>query len=154
MYCYILMNFRDLESNDYYKNYLYLLEQLTEVNVEQITFEKFFNFVNNLNCNHRIIVLEEDNKIVASGSLLIENKIIHGISKVGHIEDIVVDKNVRGKGLGKNIINYLNEIGKLNNCYKIILNCKESNIKFYENCGFENKEFEMVKYYKKNNNKN
>jgi len=33
MYCYILMNFRDLESNDYYKNYLYLLEQLTEVNV-------------------------------------------------------------------------------------------------------------------------
>lgn len=141
------MIFRDLESNDYNKNYLKLLEQLTEVNPEKITFNDFTKFVNNLNYKHRIIVVEINNKIVASGTLLIENKIIHGISKIAHIEDIVVDESTRGTGLGKQLINFLTNLAKYNECYKVILNCKESNIGFYEKCGFEKKEVEMVKYF-------
>jgi len=139
--------FRDLKSEDYNKNYLALLEQLTEVNPEKIKFDDFSNFVNNLNYDHRIIVIEINNKIVASGTLLIENKVIHGLSKVGHIEDIVVDNKLRGVGLGKDIINYLSNLANLENCYKVILNCKESNCGFYEKCGFEKKEVEMVKYF-------
>jgi len=139
--------FRDLKSEDYNKNYLALLEQLTEVNAEKIKFDDFSNFVNNLNYDHRIIVIEINNKIVASGTLLIENKVIHGLSKVGHIEDIVVDNKLRGVGLGKDIINYLSNLANLENCYKVILNCKESNCGFYEKCGFEKKEVEMVKYF-------
>jgi len=139
--------FRDLKSEDYNKNYLALLEQLTEVNPEKIKFDDFSNFVNNLNYDHRIIVIEINNKIVASGTLLIENKVIHGLSKVGHIEDIVVDNKLRGVGLGKDIINYLSNLANLENCYKVILNCKVSNCGFYEKCGFEKKEVEMVKYF-------
>ena len=30
---------------------------------------------------------------------------------------------------------------------KVILNCNESNVKFYEKCGYKKKEFEMVKYF-------
>ena len=95
------MEFRNLEINDYYKGYLDLLSQLTEVNKENITFEKFSNFIKNLSNNHKIIVIIHDNKILASGTLLIEDKVIHGISKVGHIEDVVVDCESRGFGLGK-----------------------------------------------------
>jgi glucosamine-phosphate N-acetyltransferase len=141
------MIFRKLNSNDYSNEYFNLLGQLTEVDSDKITYNNFLEFINQLNDNHQIIVIEDDNKIIASGTLLIENKIIHGISKVGHIEDIVVDKNIRGLGLGKKIINYLTELANKNNCYKVILNCKESNCGFYEKCGFEKKELEMVKYF-------
>ena len=141
------MIFRDLESNDFNKEYLKLLEQLTEVNPDKIKFNDFVNFINNLNWRHKIIVVEINNKIVASGTLLIENKIIHGISKIGHIEDIVVDTSMRGTGLGKQLVNFLSNLAEYNQCYKVILNCKESNIRFYEKCGFEKKEVEMVKYF-------
>jgi len=141
------MIFRNLEYDDYGNGYLCLLEQLTEVNPEKITFDDFAYFINNLNYNHRIIIIEKDNKIIASGTLFIETKIIHGISKVGHIEDIVVDENTRGLGLGKELISYLYNLAYLEGCYKAILNCKESNCGFYEKCGFEKKEVEMVKYF-------
>lgn len=137
--------FRELKESDFYKNYFELLGQLTDVEEEKITFDKFVQFTSNLNENHIIIVFENEGKLLASGTLLIENKVIHGLSKVGHIEDIVVDKSARGYGLGKIMIDYLVNIAK-DNCYKVILNCKESNIGFYEKCGFEKKEVEMVKY--------
>ena len=137
--------FRNLVKDDFNKNYFELLEQLTDVEKEKITFDKFSQFIDNLNENHIIIVFEKDGKLLASGTLLVENKVIHGLSKVGHIEDIVVDKSARGLGLGKIMIDYLVNIAK-ENCYKVILNCKESNIGFYEKCGFEKKEVEMVKY--------
>lgn len=34
-------------------------------------------------------------------------------------------------------------------CYKVILDCAESNIGFYERCGLTRKEVQMVKYYNK-----
>ena len=138
------MKFRKLQKNDYNKKYLDLLSQLTEVNKEKISFVDFCNFIDKLNENHHIIVIIHNNKIVASGTLLIEDKIIHGMSKVGHIEDIVVDSNSRGLGLGKKIISYLTNLAKENNCYKVILNCNEENCKFYQKCGFVKKEIEMA----------
>ena len=39
------MIFRNLENNDYYNSYLDLLSQLTEVNKENITYEKFSDFI-------------------------------------------------------------------------------------------------------------
>lgn len=141
------MIYRDLECSDFYSNYLDLLSQLTEVNKDKITYEMFSNFVKKLNNSHKIIVIIHENKIIASSTIIIENKIIHGISKVGHIEDVVIDTNVRGLGLGKKIIEYVTNLAKESGCYKVILNCKDSNVGFYEKCGYEKKENEMVKYF-------
>ena len=140
------MKFRKINYNDFYNNYFEILDQLSDTEKNKITFNKFKNFIDNLNINHQIYVIEIDKKVVASGTIFIENKIIHGLKNVGHIEDVVVDKNVRGQGLGKKILNYLTNLAKCLNCYKVILNCNESNIEFYENCGYKKKEFQMVQY--------
>jgi glucosamine-phosphate N-acetyltransferase len=141
------MEIRNLQSDDYNKNYLDLLNQLSLLNKKNILYNDFNNFIEELNNkNHIIKVIELNNKIVASGTLYIENKIIHNLGKVGHIEDIIVDINIRGKSLGKQIVKHLIHLSENNGCYKTILNCNENNINFYEKCGLIKKEYEMVKY--------
>lgn len=44
------------------------------------------------------------------------------------------------------IIEELVRIGDNLGCYKILLDCSEDNVKFYEKCGFKKKEVQMVKY--------
>jgi len=108
-----------------------------------LSFEKFNDIFNNLDNNTYIYVIEYDEKIIASGTLLIEQKFIHGGGKVGHIEDVIVDQKIRGEGLGRKITNYLVEEAKKQGCYKTILNCSHKNIGFYEKFGFKNNEVEM-----------
>jgi glucosamine-phosphate N-acetyltransferase len=139
------MEFRNLEYGDYNKNYFDLLSQLTICgNCTQNQFEKF---VDNLNKNHIVIVYEENNKILASGTLFIEPKLIRNCGLVGHIEDIVVDKELNGKGIGKKLVCALSDYAKDNGCYKVILDCRSEIISFYEKCGFSKKEEQMVQYF-------
>lgn len=127
------------------KNFLALLAQLTTVgkpNQEQII-SQFQQICSNP--NHIIFVATEANneKIVATASLLIELKFVHECGKVGHIEDVVVDESCRGSNLGKLIIEACLEEAKRQGCYKVILDCSEKNVKFYEKCGFVKKEYQM-----------
>jgi glucosamine-phosphate N-acetyltransferase len=84
--------------------------------------------------------------IAACGTVFVERKFVHANGLVGHIEDIVVNEKYRKLKFGKIIIEQLKVIGKTKGCYKIILDCEEKNIKFYEKCGFKQKEVEMVWY--------
>jgi glucosamine-phosphate N-acetyltransferase len=141
------MDFRRIETSDYYKDYLLLLEQLTIVEKEKINYEQFKNFVESLSNNHIIIiVIEDNNKTIGAGTLLIENKIIHNMGSVGHIEGLIIHNNYRKLGLGKKIIDELVNISIKANCYKTILDCSEKNSNFYEKLGFSKKEIQMVKY--------
>jgi ribosomal protein S18 acetylase RimI-like enzyme len=60
------------------------------------------------------------------------------------IEDVAVNKDHRGKGIGKSLVEKLIEIGKQKKCDKIVLNTSEKNSKFYEKIGFEKNEIQMV----------
>ena len=64
------------------------------------------------------------------------------------MEDIVVGGDMRGQGLGQRLIKVLKEIAWANGCYKIILDCQESKVSFYENCGFERRGVQMAVYKK------
>ena len=90
-----------------------------------------------------VAYIENENKFVGSGTILIEPKLSHSGKNVGHLEDIEVDPLYRNKGIGKNITNYLIRYAKTHNCYKIILNCEENKIKYYQKFGFKNNNFEM-----------
>jgi len=143
------MIFRKLEKNDFNKNYLQLLEHLTTVNPEKIDVNTFTAFVDKLNDSHAVYVLEDsiNNVVVGTVTLFIEDKIIHNMGKVAHIEDVVVDPKYRCANLGKTLIKKITEIAKNAKCYKIILDCLENNEDFYIKCEFKRKGLQMAKYF-------
>lgn len=110
-----------------------------------------------------VIVDKPTDRVVAVGTVFIERKFLRGLGSVGHIEDIAVDKSQQGKKLGLRIIQALTSISENSGCYKTILNCSDANIRkfipnpldgvvliyfvplaFYQKCGYEKKENEMV----------
>jgi len=150
-------NLQDLVKNntkyiEIIKNkYLYLLSMLTIVN--SIDTKKFIDNVDKIHENGIIYIAYIGNiddftfEIVASGTIFIEQKLIHNLQSVGHIEDIVVHKEYRKNGLSKNIIDNLVEYAKNKNCYKVILDCSEKIIQVYKNCNFEKKGIQMSMYF-------
>ena len=85
-------------------------------------------------------------RIVCSGTIIIEPKIIRGGKSVGHIEDIVVLDDFRGLGLSGLILEYLRQYGVSNNCYKLILDCDEKVCKVYEKNNYVVKGLQMALY--------
>ena len=136
-----------LDKSDYHRGFLQLLEQLTTVGADSISYEQFCTQFESMTTDMYVIRDISSDIIVDAGSLFIEKKFIHNLSSVGHIEDIVVDKDYRGLGLGKSIMDHLISVAKDNKCYKVILNCNKDNIEFYNKCGFKEKETEMVLYF-------
>ena len=137
---------RKVEINDYNKNHLELYKNLSVIEPQKISFNQYVKFIDNLNNNHNIFVIEYNNKIIASITLLIEYKLIHNFGKVCHIEDVVVSKEYQKQGLGKKLIEFAINFSKKNDCYKIILNCSNENISFYYKCGFKNKDNQLYIY--------
>jgi len=120
------------------------------INIFRKTFFTEEEFINNLlkiNNNSNIWVIELNNKLIATGTLLYEYKFIHNISKIAHIEDICVNNNYRGKNYGKILVNYLINEAKKENCYKVTLYCKEDLEKFYKSCNMEKNGIQMVIYF-------
>ena len=143
----MLSNIRNIEKSDYYLGYIELLNQF-RYNQNTISYNQFCEFIDTLSDNHQILVIEHNSKIIATLTILIENKLIHNISKIAHIEDIIIHENYRRKGLGKFLINKALSIAENYKCYKVILASNQENKIFYEKCGFIEKEVEMAKYLK------
>jgi glucosamine-phosphate N-acetyltransferase len=138
-----LLNFRRLEKADYDKNYLELLKQLTTVG--DISKEKYETTFDKMGAEVWVVEFEE--KIIASVSLLLEQKVIHECGIVGHLEDVVVDKDYRKYGLGKFIIERIIKIAREKGCYKLIGDCKSELLGFYEKNGFESKCVQISIYF-------
>lgn len=132
-------NLRRLSADDYHKGFLKVLEQLTVVG--DLSEEKFREVLDKrlAQADTYVTVVvehEESEQIVATGTLMIEAKFIHGGSPIGHAEDIVVDSKHRGKGLARAVMNVLADEAEKADCYKVILDCHEENIPLYEKCGY------------------
>lgn len=142
------VRFRLLEKSDYDKGFLQLLSQLSTVgDVPRELFEQQFDR-RETNPNFHTFVCEKNGKIACSATLLVEDKYLHRCSRAGHIEDVVVDAHERGTGLGKRLIRHLIDEAQKSGCYKVILDCENKNVGFYERCGLTRHGNEMSYYIK------
>ncbi len=134
---------RELEKEDFKKGFLQTMDTLKESS--NITEDKALEIFRNIQLNqkHIIIVAEINGRIVGSTTLLIEPKFIHQGGIVGHIEDVVVNKEFQGQKIGEKIIKYVLGIAKKHDCYKTILDCSDDVKQFYEKLGFKHHSNEL-----------
>lgn len=89
--------------------------------------------------NHRIIVAEEDGKIVSSCVCVIIPNLTHNQQPYALIENVVTDKEYRGKGLATKCLDFAKSIALKENCYKLMLltgSKEESTLNFYRKAGY------------------
>jgi len=128
---------RELRKEDLWNGFLTTLDSLRQASdIDRNRAEEIFEKINS-NPDHVIVVAELGEKIVGAITLLIETKFIHGGGLVGHIEDVVVDKNFQGQKIGEKIMKYLLKFAKNRGCYKTILDCTDDVKPFYEKLGFK-----------------
>ena len=132
-------------------SYLDLLSELTEVS--KLDTSIFLENIQKISQIGTIIICFLENppftgfKIVGSGTIIIEPKIIHGGKNVGHIEDIVVKSSYRGFNISQNILDLLKIEAVEKDCYKVILDCAKEVQRVYIKSGFEEKGIQMGLYF-------
>lgn len=91
----------------------------------------------------KLIVGESMDNIIGFCSLTIKNNLWQA-GNLGHIDELIVDNNYRGKGIGSKLMDEITRIAKENQCKRIELdsafNRKEAH-RFYENQGYENRAY-------------
>jgi glucosamine-phosphate N-acetyltransferase len=123
------MNIRKLCNNDY--------EKYTILVGTNISRECYIDFIESMSEFHIIIILEIEEKLIATGTLLIEKKLTNNICYLAHIENIFVNDKHRNHGYGSIIIDYLVKYATDKGCYRIDLICTHEITSYYKRFGFE-----------------
>lgn len=142
------------------QSYLELLSNLTETpdistslfleniqEIENISGLITIAYIGDINDSEYSNESNNNFKIIGSGTVILEPKIIRSGKYVGHIEDIVIDPNFRGKYIGQTILSILKSYCETKNCYKVILDCDPDLQTFYEKNDFKLKGIQMAKYF-------
>jgi glucosamine-phosphate N-acetyltransferase len=131
------LTIRKLRKEDLQNGFLTTLDSLKQASdIEAKKSEEIFEKINSIP-DYTIAVAELEGKVVGATTLLIEQKFIHNGGLVGHIEDVVVDKNHQGQKIGEKIMKFLLDIANEQGCYKTILDCTDDVKLFYEKMGFK-----------------
>lgn len=118
---------------------LRLLYQLSPSGAREISGEQKEVFRILLKDNSQELLVHESNgKLIGTATVLKRENLTHEGCPAGYIENVVVDKNYRGKGIGHQLVEKCVEIAaKQWNCYKIILTSKPELAGFYRKSGFK-----------------
>ncbi|CAK41234.1 uncharacterized protein An12g07840 [Aspergillus niger] len=135
---------RPVRRSDYSRGYLDVLRVLTTVGtITEEQWNKRYDWISSRNDEYYLLVIcDGEDRVVGTGSLIVERKFIHELGLVGHIEDIAVEKGQQGKRLGLRLIQALDYVAA-----QSILDCSEANEGFYLKCGFKRAGLEMAHYY-------
>ncbi len=137
------LEIRHLLASDFNEGFVETIAALSPVSLSQRQFGEIMR--DRLRNNIETIVCVADNFIVGTASYFIEKKFLHNGATVMHVEDVAVHKDYQGNGIGKKLMTFLEIEAKAQNCYKIILNCSEENVNFYEKCSYKRHSIEMRK---------
>lgn len=136
-------NIRSLQRDDWDRGYCQLKVIGDSVTLPQ--WDERCEWLRQRNDTYVILVItDQHDRVVCTGTLLIERKFTHGMSLVGHVEDLAVDPGQSGKNLGLRMLDALDGVSKQLGCYKTIVFCQESNVGFHAQKGFKKTGVEMV----------
>lgn len=112
---------RPLRRSDFKRGYLDVLRVLTTVGeISEEQWDQRFDWIASRNDEYyMLVVCDGEDRVVGTGSLIVERKFIHSLGLVGHIEDIAVEKGQQGKKLGLRIIQALDYVAAQVGCYKV-----------------------------------
>lgn len=130
---------RNLQLSDY-DSFLRLINDFRETTFTKDQFEETLNTTRK---SSDIIVFEYNGELIGTGTLIYEHKFIFNICCLGHIEDVCIKSEFRGRGLGKLIVKHLVTLAQNKKCYKVVLDCSDGNRGFYEKCAFEKRGNQM-----------
>jgi glucosamine-phosphate N-acetyltransferase len=140
--------YRQLEIEDYNKNYFDLLSQLTIAGKPD--FEEYKQIYKEMHSDklNKVFVVEDItlSKVIANINCHVEQKLIRNLGKVCHIEEFIIDSEYRNKKIGNQLLQLAVTYAKEIKCYKIILNCSDNVVEFYEKNGFTKSTNGMSKY--------
>lgn len=91
----------------------------------------------------KLIVGLIDGKIAGFCSLTVKNNLWLA-GNLGHIDELIVDKRFRGRGIGKKLMDGIIKIARENDCKRVELDSafhREDAHRFYEDLGFENRAY-------------
>jgi glucosamine-phosphate N-acetyltransferase len=138
---------REIKEIDLKNGYFSTLKNLSELGSIEVNMVKAEQTLNNIiaNPHHRIFVAIDraTAEVIGATTLLVEQKLIHSGGKAGHIEDVVTRKGFEGMGIGSALISHALRFAKNAGCYKVVLDCSDANIKFYQRAGFKIHETSM-----------
>ncbi|MDA9101510.1 GNAT family N-acetyltransferase [bacterium] len=129
------MKIRELAKSDY--------NQVIELWTKSLS-NKFDNEINieHISDPSSITLVSVDNNTITGvASLYIIKKLTRTL---GLIEDVAVNENYRGKGIGKKLVEKLIGIAADKKCDKTVLNSSKQNSEFYKKIGFEINEIQMI----------
>jgi glucosamine-phosphate N-acetyltransferase len=137
---------REIKKSDIQRGFFETLSNLSQVGQINQDIERATKLLHEIEENklYKIFVAESENgQIIGSITLLVEQKFIHDGGKVGHIEDVVTREEFSGKGVGSALVQKCIDVAKDEKCYKVILDCSDVNVPFYEKAGFRKHEVSM-----------
>ena len=114
-----------------------LLSQLTQTSVEEAlpAFRRMSEYP-----NYNVYLVRDAQKIIGTFALLVLDNMGHNGCHVGIVENVVVDQERRGQGIGKYMMHFAKSIALEHRCYKLILASNvrlEEAHRFYESLGFQ-----------------
>lgn len=89
---------------------------------------------------YKVYVVEENQRIIATCSLIIIDNLGHKGAKLALAESMIVSQEYRGRAIGSKLMQFVMEKAKEENCYKLMLSSNKKRIvahKFYEQLGFQ-----------------
>jgi N-acetylglutamate synthase-like GNAT family acetyltransferase len=123
-----------------YNTYYPLINEFRPTNISRESFE---HFMDELPSNIQIWILEDNNRIIATTTLILEPKLIFNGCTYAHIEDVCVAKDYRKQKKGSILLEEIIAHCRLLDCKKITLVCNESIKHFYESNSFEQRGIQL-----------
>ncbi len=108
----------------------HLLCELEHIELDKASFEEIFR-KNVINPDIHYLLAMDNQNIIGFASLHIQS-LLHHVSKVAEIQEIVVSKHYQGQGVGQILFNRLKEIAIENECALLEVCCNQIREKSHE----------------------